>query len=85
MAAYLWRHRLIDQPGFVAEQGHDLGRPGWAEVMVVGRPDAITAVRVAGSAVVVIAGELWPAGRGEGKAAAGSDRSDRAPLAPTPC
>lgn len=32
MAAYLWRHGLLDRPRFVAEQGHDMGRPGSAIV-----------------------------------------------------
>jgi trans-2,3-dihydro-3-hydroxyanthranilate isomerase len=58
MAAYLWHHRLLDSPRFVAEQGHWMGRPGRAEVEVVGPPDAIETVRVGGAAVVVIRGEL---------------------------
>ena len=58
MAAYLWHHGLIGQPSFVAEQGHWLGRPGRAEVEVLGPPEAITGVRVAGTGVVLMRGQL---------------------------
>jgi trans-2,3-dihydro-3-hydroxyanthranilate isomerase len=58
MAAYLWRHRLIESPRFTAEQGHWMGRPGSAEVEVLGPREAITGVRVGGGAVVVVRGEL---------------------------
>ena len=58
MAAHLWRHGVIDAPRFVAEQGHDMGRPGRAHVEVAGAPSSIRAVRVGGSAVTVIRGTL---------------------------
>ena len=58
MAAYLWRHGLIDTPAWVAEQGHWMGRPGQATVEVVGPPDAMTTVRVGGGAAALIRGEL---------------------------
>jgi trans-2,3-dihydro-3-hydroxyanthranilate isomerase len=58
MAAYLWHHRLLAAPHFVAEQGHWMGRPGQATVEVVGPPDAIRTVRVGGEAVAVAWGEL---------------------------
>ena len=58
MAAYLWRYGLIAGPRFVAEQGHWMGRPGHADVEVVGPPDAIETVRVGGAAVTVLRGEL---------------------------
>ncbi len=58
MAAYLWSEGLIDGPRFVAEQGHWLGRPGCAEVEVLGPRDAIEGVRVAGTGVVLMSGEL---------------------------
>jgi trans-2,3-dihydro-3-hydroxyanthranilate isomerase len=58
MAAYLWRYGLIDQPRFVAEQGHWMQRPGRADVEIVGPRDAIAAVKVGGSAVTVLRGEL---------------------------
>jgi trans-2,3-dihydro-3-hydroxyanthranilate isomerase len=58
MAAYLWHYGLIGSPRFVAEQGHWMGRPGQAGVEVVGPPDDIQTVRVAGSAVTVLRGEL---------------------------
>ncbi len=58
MAAYLWHYGLIEQPGFIAEQGHWMGRPGQAYVEVVGPRDAIETVKVGGSAVTVLRGEL---------------------------
>lgn len=58
MAAYLWRYGLIENPSFVAEQGHWMGRPGKAWVEVIGPRDDIQAVRVGGNAVTVIRGEL---------------------------
>lgn len=58
MAAYLWSEGLIDAPGFTAEQGHGLGRPGQARVEVLGRRDAITGVVVAGAAHVLMSGTL---------------------------
>lgn len=58
MAAYLWCHGLLDDPSFVAEQGHWMDRPGVAHVEVVGPREAIETVRVGGSAVTVLRGEL---------------------------
>lgn len=58
MGAYLWHHRLIDNPSFVAEQGHWMDRPGQASVEIVGPPDAIETVKVGGSAVSIIEGHL---------------------------
>jgi trans-2,3-dihydro-3-hydroxyanthranilate isomerase len=58
MAAYLWRYGLIETPTFIAEQGHWMNRPGQAAVEVVGPQDDISAVKVGGSAVTVIRGEL---------------------------
>ena len=58
MAAYLWHHELIASPRFVAEQGHWMGRPGRAEVEVLGPRDAIEGVRVGGSGVVLMEGTL---------------------------
>lgn len=57
-AAYLWHHGLIDSPTYIAEQGHGMGRPGHARVEVLGPPDAITSVKVAGQAHVLISGNL---------------------------
>ena len=59
MAAYLWARGLIDSPAFVAEQGHLMGRPGRAEVEVLGLRDAITGVRVAGQGRVVMSGQVF--------------------------
>jgi PhzF family phenazine biosynthesis protein len=58
MAAYLWRHGLIDSPRFTAEQGHWMGRPGSAQVEVLGPPDAITGVRVGGRGAIVMQGTV---------------------------
>jgi trans-2,3-dihydro-3-hydroxyanthranilate isomerase len=57
MAALLFRHGRLG-PRLVAEQGHWLGRPGRAEVEVVGPPEAIETVRVGGAAVTVLRGTL---------------------------
>jgi trans-2,3-dihydro-3-hydroxyanthranilate isomerase len=58
MAAYLWRYGLIEQPVFVAEQGHWMNRPGQATVEIVGPTHDIAAVKVGGSAVTVLRGEF---------------------------
>lgn len=57
-AAYLWSRGLLADPVYLAEQGHDMGRPGQARVEVLGPPDAITGVRVGGQAHVLMSGEL---------------------------
>ncbi|WP_199913618.1 PhzF family phenazine biosynthesis protein [Tateyamaria sp. Alg231-49] len=58
MAAYLWAEGLIKTPKLSARQGHGLGRPGQAQVEVLGARDAITGVVVAGAAHVLMSGEL---------------------------
>lgn len=58
MGAYLWRHRMIDTPTFVAEQGHWMHRPGEAHVTIVGPPEAIETVQVGGAAVAVMEGTI---------------------------
>lgn len=58
MAAYLWHHGLIEDPSFVAEQGHWLGRPGRADVQVLGPREAPTGVRVAGQGYVLMRGDV---------------------------
>lgn len=58
MAAYLWSEGLIDRPDFTALQGHGLGRPGQAQVKVMGSRDAISGVNVAGGAHVLMSGRL---------------------------
>ena len=58
MAAYLWHHGLIPTPTFMAEQGHWMDRPGQAYVEVIGPPEDIETVKVGGSAVTVLHGEL---------------------------
>jgi len=58
MAGYLWHHNLIDAPTFMAEQGHWMGRPGLAEVEVLGPRAAPTGVKVGGQGYVLMRGEL---------------------------
>ena len=58
MAAYLWHYGLIEQPTFVAEQGHWLNRPGQATVEVVGPREDIETVKVGGGAATVIRGQV---------------------------
>ena len=58
MAAYLWHYGLIDKPTFIAEQGHWMGRPGQAFVEVVGPRDDIETVKVGGTAVPILKGDL---------------------------
>jgi trans-2,3-dihydro-3-hydroxyanthranilate isomerase len=58
MGCYLWARGLIASPRFTAEQGHLMGRPGRAEVEVLGPREAITGVRVGGSGVVLMAGTV---------------------------
>jgi trans-2,3-dihydro-3-hydroxyanthranilate isomerase len=58
MAAYLWHHGLLETPTFIVEQGHWMSRPGRAFVEVLGPRDDIETVKVGGSAVTVLRGEL---------------------------
>ena len=58
MAAYLWHHGYLDSPEFIAEQGHDMGRAGTVLVRVSGPREAIEAVQIGGTAVVVLEGSL---------------------------
>lgn len=58
MSAYLWSRGLLDSPRLVAEQGHWMGRPGSALVEVLGPRDDIETVRVAGTAVTILDGEV---------------------------
>jgi trans-2,3-dihydro-3-hydroxyanthranilate isomerase len=58
MAAYLWRYHLIEEPAFIAEQGHWMNRPGQGTAEVIGARDDIQTVKVGGSAVTVLRGEL---------------------------
>ena len=58
MAAYLWHYGLIENPTFIAEQGHWMSRPGEGYVEVIGPRDDIQTVKVGGAAVTVFKGEL---------------------------
>jgi predicted PhzF superfamily epimerase YddE/YHI9 len=59
LGAYLWANNLIEDRNFIAEQGHDMERPGLAQVQVLGPQKGITGVRVAGSGHVLMSGELF--------------------------
>ncbi|HEX8658487.1 MAG TPA: PhzF family phenazine biosynthesis protein [Hymenobacter sp.] len=58
MGAYLWHHGYLESPDFLAEQGHDMGRPGTVQVRVSGPAEAIEAVQIGGTGVVVLEGRL---------------------------
>jgi len=58
MAAYLWHYGYLSGPEFVAEQGHWLGRPGTVQVRVSGPREAIEAVQIGGTGVIVVEGTL---------------------------
>lgn len=59
MASYLWANGLIESPKFTAEQGHGMGRPGQAQVEVLGPRDAISGVVVAGQGALVMSGTAY--------------------------
>lgn len=59
MAAYLWAHGMIEKPAFAAEQGHGLGRPGLAQVEVLGARNNITGVKVSGQGALVMSGQVY--------------------------
>ncbi|MEO0939080.1 MAG: PhzF family phenazine biosynthesis protein [Pseudomonadota bacterium] len=58
LGAFLWAHGLIEAPAFTAAQGHEMGRPGTAQVRVLGPRDAITGVEVAGEGFVLMSGTV---------------------------
>ena len=58
MAAYLWHYGYLDSPEFIAEQGHDMGRAGAVQVRISGLREAIAAVQIGGTGVVVLEGSL---------------------------
>ncbi|WP_050604879.1 PhzF family phenazine biosynthesis protein [Ruegeria sp. 6PALISEP08] len=58
MAAYLWKYGLMTKDGFIAEQGHDMGRPGQATVTRVGPADTMTGIRVAGEGHILMRGQV---------------------------
>jgi predicted PhzF superfamily epimerase YddE/YHI9 len=49
---------LIDDRNFIAEQGHFMGRPGQAQVQVLGPHRGIQGIRVAGHGHVLMSGKL---------------------------
>ncbi len=58
LGAYLWSRGLIPERRFTALQGHWMGRPGRAEVEVLGPSEAPEGVKVSGAGVVLMRGEL---------------------------
>ncbi|WP_298839180.1 PhzF family phenazine biosynthesis protein [uncultured Roseobacter sp.] len=58
MAAFLWQGGHISRPEFVAAQGDGMGRPGRAQVRVLGARDAISGVEVSGAGTVVMSGQV---------------------------
>ena len=58
MAAWLWANGWLEAPRFIAEQGAHMGRPGRADVEVLGPRDGMTGVRVGGPGVVLMRGEI---------------------------
>jgi predicted PhzF superfamily epimerase YddE/YHI9 len=59
MAAYLVHYGLVSKSSLVAEQGHFIGRPGLVYIALLLEGDEITTVKVGGSAVTVMNGELF--------------------------
>ncbi len=57
-ASYLWQKGLIDGSRYVAAQGDDMGRPGRADVQLLGQSDNITGVEISGNAHILISGAL---------------------------
>lgn len=57
-AAYLHEYGLMPKRRWIAEQGHGMGRPGQAEVEVLGPRQALTGVAVTGRAHVLMSGTL---------------------------
>lgn len=57
-AAYLWSEGLMEKERYIAEQGHWMGRPGRAQVAMVGSRDQIEGVRVAGRGFVLMRGQV---------------------------
>jgi len=58
MAAFLWHYGLINTHKFIAEQGHWLGRPGSAEVEVLGPSEEIFGINVSGYGFILMRGVL---------------------------
>jgi trans-2,3-dihydro-3-hydroxyanthranilate isomerase len=58
MSALAFATGVIDRPGFTVSQGRHVDRPGTVYVEVLGRPDAISGVRIGGHAVAVARGRL---------------------------
>jgi PhzF family phenazine biosynthesis protein len=58
MAAYLWSRGLLETPHFTANQGAGLGRPGQAQVELLGPRDSITGVKVSGEGYILMSGEM---------------------------
>jgi len=64
MGAFLWKYGLLTKNKFVAEQGHEMGRPGKAVVEAIGDFSDLESVVVAGTAVTVVDGTIRISKRG---------------------
>jgi len=58
MSALAFATGVIDRAAFTVSQGRHVGRPGTIYVEVLGRPDAISGVRIGGHAVTVANGRI---------------------------
>lgn len=61
IGAYIVENEIVKTNGkilFTSEQGLELGRPGRVCIEVEGKPHAVTKVRITGTAVTVLTGEL---------------------------
>ena len=58
MAAYCAFYGLLSERSYWIAQGDHAGRPGIGHVRVIGEPDAIESVEIAGEVVTVMRGEL---------------------------
>ena len=58
-ACYLWANGAITSPTYTAGQGDGMGRPGRAQVELIGPPEAIEGVYVGGNGHVLMSGKLF--------------------------
>jgi trans-2,3-dihydro-3-hydroxyanthranilate isomerase len=59
MGAYMAHYGLCAGQDFKVEQGHLMGRPGKGTIEIIGPPDNIESVKVGGSAVKTLEGDIF--------------------------